>query len=148
MSFCPWSSSGSSKSTLSLLESLSCILICLASCVHICLASCVIFPREHGTITTVVLVSLGSGDGISVRFVVSLHVKVHGIKYARDHSCTCARTHTHTPTRTSGCGTGSLSTMVDGSVGDVMETLSWSSAGPLPSGKIGQSADSISLGYF
>lgn len=51
---------------LSLLESLSCILICLASCVHICLASCVIFPREHGTITTVVLVSLGSGDGISV----------------------------------------------------------------------------------
>ena len=44
LSFSSWSSSGSSKTTLSLLES--------SSCVHICLASCVIFPCEHGTITT------------------------------------------------------------------------------------------------
>ena len=57
LSFSSWSSSGSSKTTLSLLES--------SSCVHICLTSCVIFPCEHSTITTLVLVSLGSGDGIS-----------------------------------------------------------------------------------
>lgn len=78
-----------------------------------------------------------------MHLVVSLHVKVHGTEYA--HAITHPLTHSHTHTRVD---VTQKSKMVDGSVGIVMETLSSSSAGPLTLGKIGQSADSISLGYF